>query len=131
MVEFSDDEWNDLLDTLRIEVIRAGYADWDRSAFAAMETDGRAAAVEDYLTSLIRLLKIGSGPYRTGLRSALSNLVQDADGRPVAEAYLVDDEGYEQASLLDGRSTDQLLAGLTGVHDDLFSGGGGYYGGGR
>lgn len=129
MVKLSDEEWADLLATLRTEVIRSGYADWDRSAFAALETNDQAASFESYLTKLIAVLKIGSGAHRQGIRAGLSELLRDADNRPVVDATLIDDEGYEQDSLLDGRPTDALLSALADVHTDLFTGGGGYYGG--
>lgn len=116
---FTDDEWNGILETLRSEVVRAGYGDWDRHAYAALEADTDRTAVRDYLTWFIGALEVGSSRYRKATCQALADLVVDTDGRPIRAGELIDADGSGRD---DRRTdpTDDLLSRLTDLRVYFF-----------
>ena len=90
---FDDEEWQFLLDELRMLVVRAGFADWDSAmAQCLTEPDEETAPVDaliapsphtqlrNYTERFMRFLKVDSAWARERRRETLGSLVQTPDG---------------------------------------------------
>jgi hypothetical protein len=108
--DFSDSEWQDVLDEFRLLVVRAGYTDWDASAMEALadEIEDGSGARHDrvpvitpveqlrrYAGAFMRYLKARSRYARDERFGQLGNLLHTEGGAPV-EDFLVDFEGRDR-----------------------------------
>lgn len=96
--EFSDGEWREIYEELRLLVQRAGYADWDMAmaeSLAADDPEDRVAASAEfgvrpanyelrrYTEEFMRYLKSRSRWTLDERQKSLGNILHTADGQPV------------------------------------------------
>jgi hypothetical protein len=135
--EFSDDEWQDVFDELRLLINGAGFAEWDIAMIAALDEEfpseaeidrpvhgGAHARLVNYGQSFMGLLKTTSRYNLDRSREALGSLLINESGRPVDTVLI--DVGGRTISLFDASPTDpmiemlqQFLGTITG-QDDAF-----------
>lgn len=97
---YSDRDWQEVLDEFRLLVVRAGYAEWDSAmADVLIESDeeasvGRPGVAADilpldelrrYVAAFMRLLKGRTGETLDMQRSSLGSLLRTTDGLPVTD----------------------------------------------
>jgi hypothetical protein len=123
MLEFDDDQWREVFEELRIQVIGAGFGDWDRNAICALEEAAPRTAMSSYLDSFARFLKVGSTPYREELQTRLGMVLETGDGMPVTRAILRLEEDGSTRELLSGPSSDDAIAAIFQLSRALFEGG--------
>lgn len=130
--EFSEEEWQEIFDELRLLVQRAGYGDWDRATINSLSDDfedGERAPferrgllpphtqLERYTKDFIGFLRLRSKETQARQRTELAKLLQTESGAPV-EDIRVDFEG--RALLLDESEDDPdaMIAALnTFLHE--------------
>jgi hypothetical protein len=120
--EFSETQWGEVLEELRLLVQRAGYADWDiamaESLDEGRDRDGRASKdvklaegsahqqLRRYTEEFMRFLKSRSRWTLEEHRRSLGRLLHTTDGAPVEDFTVVFDE--RERSLYE--HTDQIEA---------------------
>jgi len=102
--EFSDGEWREVFEELRLLVQRAGYADWDMAmveSLDASDPDDRFAASAEvavrpanhelrrYTEEFMRFLKSRSRWTLDERRNSLGNILHTVDGQPVEDFSVV------------------------------------------
>ncbi|CAH0496439.1 hypothetical protein [Novosphingobium sp. CECT 9465] len=107
--EFSDGEWQEIFDELRLLVQRAGYGEWDRATIESLGDDfedGERAPfdrlgmlppheqLERYTRNFISFLKLRSRPIREKQAERLAAFLRTESGAPVREIQ-VDFEGRD------------------------------------
>lgn len=138
--EFSQAQWRDILDELRLLVVRAGYADWDAAmaetlgeeraeiesrAFDGVPIRQSSHELRRYAEAFRRFLKARSRETLAERRRQLSSLLHTVDGEPVDQIVLSIDgrelpigEGYDDPDAMIAE-LGRFLATITG-EDDAF-----------
>lgn len=96
-MDYSEDEWRELFAVYRLEVVRAGFGDWDRRACADREDQTAQIAFRRYTRDFVLLLKTLDPDYRKSLIEDLGERVQDVHGRPVSDVRVVLGDGESQS----------------------------------
>lgn len=119
MPEFDDEDWHELLAELRLIVIGAGFADWDANMVRALQEeseqedrlvmgwDAARRALFDYAKGFRSFLSVRSARNLARLRGDFSDLVAGDHG---GDVLLADPSGELSVSLLEGQSSDALIA---------------------
>lgn len=123
-LDFDDDELQEIFSHLRILVIRAGYADWDKSTMDwLLERDFEEATEEtavrrrvileeiiDYSNYFSEYLRVRSTSSIAAHKEMLSEVLHTNDGeKSVDSAILETDEGREQSLLQSDANVDKML----------------------
>ena len=133
---YSDRDWQEILDEFRLLVARAGFADWDRAtADALIETgddepdrrDGFSAdgapleQLRRYAGEFIRFLKARSRWTLDEDRRSLAHLLTATDGQPIDDFKVVFDDRDETRSLYERvDNTDAMIEELRWFIDELY-----------
>ena len=139
----TDDDWRDLFETYRIEVIRAGFGAWDEAAFANDDPDEEPAAWDDfrkpvfidlgdergghvseqferYAKRFVRMLNCLEAQTTDRIVRDLGELVRTRDGEPGA-AVLVQTADGEVEALGIRYEHEELVAAFEALNETLFS----------
>lgn len=118
-LDYSDEDWRDLFAAYRLEVVRAGFGDWDRLASADLPDHSIRAAFRSYARDFVYLLKTRGHEYRATLIKRLGERIQDTEGRPITDVRIVsaDGEGRHLLELPIGPDESRAFADL---NHDLF-----------
>lgn len=130
--EFSEEEWQEIFDELRLLVQRAGYGDWDRATIDSLSDDFEDVErapferrgmlpphmqLERYTKDFIGFLRLRSKETRERQRNALEGLLRTETGTPVADVR-VDVEGRALSLDESGDDPDAMIAALnTFLHE--------------
>lgn len=131
--EFSDGEWREVFEELRLLVQRAGYADWDMAMVESLEAsdpDDRFAASAEfavrpanyellrYTEEFMLFLKSRSRWTLDERRNSLGNILHTADGQPVEDFSVV--FGEREQSLYDRTDEiEQMIEQLNRFHAEI------------
>lgn len=116
--DFEDRDWRETLAELRLMVAAAGFGDWDVQAAAALDdgVEGRPnprRQLLSYARSFETFLKVRSAWNLERMRTGLGELLRDEEGHPVTGAVVVDAYGDRADEVLDGQTSDRVLAAVT------------------
>lgn len=115
--DVSPEDWQEIFYELRVLTIRAGYADWDRHATAAM-MDNFDLTIRDrvnmYYSNLLAHLRLGTLSFREELVNSINVLVGSPgpDRRLTVAVEANEPGGEDSVSIFAGPSTDQLIEEL-------------------
>ncbi|MNV27457.1 hypothetical protein D3C71_1186080 [compost metagenome] len=120
-MDYTDEEWRDLFASYRLEVVRAGFGDWDRLACAEPTEQSPRAAFRRYARDFVYLLKARGQENRANLISRLGELVRDREGRPVSDVRIVSADGESRHFLELPIGADEARA-FAALNKELFGG---------
>ncbi len=131
--DYSEAEWQDVLDEFRLLVVRAGYTEWDAATIEAIvegyeDDDGArfdsiptlppVEQLRRYAAAFMRYLKARSRYARDERRVQLDNLLRTEAGAPVND-FLVDFEGRERSIFEIDDDPDAMIEELRRFLDEL------------
>lgn len=133
---YSDRDWQEILDEFRLLVARAGFADWDRATADALsetgddELDRRDSFSADgapleqlrrYAVEFTRFLKARSRWTLDEDRRRLAHLLTATDGQQIDDIKVVFDDRDETRSLYERvDDTDAMIEDLGRFVDELY-----------
>ncbi len=129
---FSEEEWQEIFDELRLLVQRAGYGEWDRATMDSLGDDSEDTLrapferrgmlpphtqLERYTKDFIGFLRLRSKEAQARQRIMLSEFLQTESGAPVDDIR-VDFEGRSLSLDESGDDPDAMIAALdTFLHE--------------
>lgn len=139
----TDDDWRELFETYRLEVIRAGFGAWDEAAFVNDDPDeapeawdafpkpvlldlgdeGRGHVSEQferYAKRFVKMLSCLEAQSVDRLVRDLGELVRTRDGEPVATVLVQTADGKAEALERHSRH-EGLVAAFQALNETLFS----------
>lgn len=131
--DYSEAEWQDILDEFRLLVVRAGYTEWDAatievifegyedgdgSRFDRTPTPPPVEQLRRYVTAFMRYLKARSRYARDERRAQLTDLLRTEAGTPVDD-FLVDFDGRERSIFEIDDDPDAMIELLGRFLDEL------------
>lgn len=139
----TDDDWRELFETYRIEVIRAGFGAWDEAAFANDDPDEEPAAWDDfrkpvfidlgddrpghiserferYAKRFVKMLSCLEAETVDRLIRDLGELIRTRNGEPVATVVIQNADG-EAVTLGTRYQHEGLVAAFQALNETLFS----------
>ena len=130
MEDFSEGEWQSILDELRILVIGSGFAQWDEAMMAALEEEEDSIGAQDTLVrygrDFVMFLKVRSEASMRGMRDRLDGLVRQEGGEPVASVLLESRLDDSQELLSYGDTSDAFTIELSRIFSAIADRGGGF-----
>jgi hypothetical protein len=118
---FEDNDWDDILEELRVLVISSGFGHWDEAMFAHIEEEGELnprSVLIYYLDEFMAFLSVRSTDRLKKLSDRLGDYVSLESGEPLRGASLVIER--RQADIPEDRLRRREIDLLEGETSDAF-----------